>query len=319
MRHADGDFPHTGGGGGFDDRVQRGDGDLTPLQPEALRGDVALLAERLEPLGFRQLLQHLALLARVHGVQPRCAFDLALDPGLLFGVLDVHELDADRAAIGVAEDADDFAKGGGFAAQHVIDEDRAVHVGFGEAVRAGIEFRMRRGNLQAERIEARFQMAPHAVGADQHQRADRRNGGGAHLFVGHHAGGYGGGGPRVRGGGTRLGLFPRRPGGAGGFLQHRACLIVQGREQVGEAGIDRGGIYRPAGVLFAQECRVCPAEGGCQDINASHVVPRVAEARSLTEGRLIPIVQCSIARVASLSWRRPGHAVSPRPDGPWRL
>ena len=36
--------------------------------------------------------------------------DLALDPRALVGVLDVHVLDADRAAVRVAEDAEDPAQ-----------------------------------------------------------------------------------------------------------------------------------------------------------------------------------------------------------------
>ena len=104
MRHADGDLVHAVGGGGLDDGVQRGDGDLAALQAEALGGDVALLAERLEAFGLGQLLQDGALFVGVERGEPGRAFDLALDPGFLLGVLDVHELDADRAAIGLAQD-----------------------------------------------------------------------------------------------------------------------------------------------------------------------------------------------------------------------
>ena len=50
MRHADGDLDHAVGGGGLDHGVQRRDGDLAAFQAEALGGDVALLAERLEAL-----------------------------------------------------------------------------------------------------------------------------------------------------------------------------------------------------------------------------------------------------------------------------
>ena len=38
------------------------------------------------------------------------AFDLLLDPPLLGGVLDVHVLDADRAAVRVTQDAQDLAE-----------------------------------------------------------------------------------------------------------------------------------------------------------------------------------------------------------------
>ena len=68
------------------------------------------------------------------------AFDALLDPGLLRAVGDVHELDAERLAIGALADRDDLAQGAEFEAEHVVEEDRAVEIGIGEAVRARIEF-----------------------------------------------------------------------------------------------------------------------------------------------------------------------------------
>ena len=52
MGHADRDLDHAVGSGGLDHRVQRGNGDFAALQAEALGGDIALLAEHLEALGF---------------------------------------------------------------------------------------------------------------------------------------------------------------------------------------------------------------------------------------------------------------------------
>ncbi len=100
MRHADGDLVHAAGGSGLDHRVQRGDGDLAAFQAEALGRDVALLAERLEALGLGQLLQDGALFVLGRACSARARLRPALDPGFLVRVLDVHELDADRAAIG---------------------------------------------------------------------------------------------------------------------------------------------------------------------------------------------------------------------------
>ena len=126
----------------------------------------------------------------LEAVAPGGAFDTALDPGFLLGVLDMHELDADRAAIAAAQDVEDFARGGDLEAEHVVDEDRAVHVGFGEAVGGGVELGMRARHLQAERVELGLEMAAHPVGADHHQRVQAVLGGGAELF------GVGGGGAR---------------------------------------------------------------------------------------------------------------------------
>ena len=272
MRHADGDLLHAGVRHRLDDGVQRGDGDLAAFQAEALGGDVALLAEHLEAFRFGQLLQDFPLAAGVEGAVPGGAFHLALDPGFLLRILDVHELDADRAAIGVAQDLHDLAQRCGFPPQHVVDEDRLVQVGIGEAVGSVVQLGMRRRHHQAERIEARLEMAAHAVGADQHQRAQAGDGGGAHLLVGQRNAGRRTG-HRARRGGFRLGDgAARRPAGAGGFFQHRARFVVQRAEQVGEAWIDRGRVGGPAGILFRQERGVGSAEGGSQDIDASHAL-----------------------------------------------
>ena len=88
---------------------------------------------------------------------------------------------------------------------------------------------VRAGDLQSKRVEACLEMTADAIGADQHQGAERSDGGGAHLLAGvqHRRR------PRVRafGGGTlHLWLQFRmtwRPGGAGRLLQHRARVVVQ--------------------------------------------------------------------------------------------
>ena len=59
--------------------MQSGDGDLAAFQAEALGGDVAALAEDLEPFRFGQLAQDGALGVGIGGVEPGRAFDPALD------------------------------------------------------------------------------------------------------------------------------------------------------------------------------------------------------------------------------------------------
>ncbi len=176
MRHPDGDLVHPARDGRADDRVQRRDGDLAALQPESLRRDVAPLAERLERLGLGELAQDGFLLRCAELGAPGRAFHLALDPGLLIGVLDVHELHAERAAIALAQDRQDLARSRRLAAEHVVDEDRPVHVGLGEAVGRRIELGMRLRHLQPERVELGLKMAAHPVDAHQHQGADRVRG-----------------------------------------------------------------------------------------------------------------------------------------------
>ena len=80
-------------------------------------------------------------------------FDALLNPLLLLGRGDVHELVADGAAIGPAEDVMICAQRRGFEAQHVVDVDLVIEVGRGEAVarRVKLGMRTRRRQVQADR------------------------------------------------------------------------------------------------------------------------------------------------------------------------
>ena len=317
MRHADRHFLHPSRGAGLDHGVDGGDGDLAALQAEALRGDIALLAEHLEALGLGQLLQDLTLGGAVECGEPRGAFHAALDPGLLVGILDVHELHRDRAAVGLAQDGDDLTQRGAFATEHVVDENAAIPVGGGEAVAGRIELGVWLRHLQTERVELCLQMAAHAVGSDEHQRAQAGDdfGAGARRRDG------GRGGLGVEGGGLGLGRGKRvrGPGGAGCILQHRAGFVVQRTEQFGEAGIDRGGVGRPTRILLTEECRVRAGEGGSENVNAGHSLrsfscaPAMATAAS--PPRDVPAV-----RAQSLAGCRPvSQAPRARSRGFWRV
>ena len=55
----------------------------------------------------------------------------------------------------------------------MVEEDRPVEIGIGEAVAARIELFGVLARLEAERIEIGMEMAAHAEGADQHQGAHR--------------------------------------------------------------------------------------------------------------------------------------------------
>ena len=193
------------------------------------------------------------LAALSKAVRPGGAFHPALDPGLLVGVLDMHELDADRAAIAGAADRHDLADGGGIQPQHAVDEDRPVPVGFGEAVGRRVEFRVRLRLLQAERVELRVQMAAHAVAADQHQRADANRAGrrGWRPGRGRAAGAGAPLPPFGAGGASGSGAKPPRGRGAqeapDGIRQHRRRIIVQRAEQFGEGRDRRCRASRPSG------------------------------------------------------------------------
>ena len=81
--------------------VEERDGRLGPFETEALLADVTGVQEALEGLGRVQPLEDMVLLLGCEGSGH--AFDVALDPPFLLGVLDVHVLDADRPAVGVAQ------------------------------------------------------------------------------------------------------------------------------------------------------------------------------------------------------------------------
>ena len=74
---------------------------------------------------------------------------------------------------------------------------------------------MRAGDLQAERVEPRFQMATHAIRTNQHQRAQRGDGRGPHLLVG-----------LQRDRGRRGRHFVRGPGGAGVLRPNDAVAVA---------------------------------------------------------------------------------------------
>ena len=61
--------------------------------------------------------------------------------------------------------------------EHLVEEDRPIEIGVGEAVGARIEFFFVLRRREPERIEIGVEMAARAIGADQHQRADRIAGG----------------------------------------------------------------------------------------------------------------------------------------------
>ena len=173
MRHADHDLLDAEIAAALDDLLQRRDQQFGAVEPEALGAGEFGVAELLEALGLDQLDQDRApALAGEADFLVR-SLDALLDPGLLRRIADVHELDAERLAIGALADRDDLAQVAVFEAKHVIEEDLAVEVGFREAVGARIELLAVARRLDAERIELGMEMTAHAVGADQHQRAHR--------------------------------------------------------------------------------------------------------------------------------------------------
>ena len=173
MRHADDDFLHAEIAAALDDLLERRDQRFSAVETEALGAGEFDIAEFLETFGLDELVEDRApALTGKRDFLVR-SFDAFLNPGLLRGVGDMHELDAERLAVGALADRDDLAQGAVFEAEHVIEEDLPVEIGFRKAIRARIELFAIARRLDAERIELGVKMATHPVGADQHQRPYR--------------------------------------------------------------------------------------------------------------------------------------------------
>ena len=109
VRHANADVLHAERAAALDDLLKRGDHGLAAVQTEALGAGEFQIAEFLEAFGLDQLGEDGALAFAREGdllVRPLDAF---LDPAFLRRIGNVHELDAQRLAIGAAQDGEDFA------------------------------------------------------------------------------------------------------------------------------------------------------------------------------------------------------------------
>ena len=110
MRHAEHDFLHAEIAAALDDLLQRRDQRFSAVEAEALGAGELEVAEFLKAFGLDQLVEdRAAALAGETDFLVR-TLDALLDPGLLRGVGDVHELDAERLAVGALADRDDFAQ-----------------------------------------------------------------------------------------------------------------------------------------------------------------------------------------------------------------
>ena len=100
MGHAEHDLLHAERAAALDDLLQRRDQRFAAVEAEALGALVLDVDELLEAFGLDQLLQDRPLALRGEGDALVRPLDALLDPGLLLGIGDVHELDAERRAVG---------------------------------------------------------------------------------------------------------------------------------------------------------------------------------------------------------------------------
>ena len=145
-------------------RVDQRDQGLGALQGEPALADELGLQEHLERLGHVEPGQDADLLvvfgARVRDLHP------VLQPAALLGVLHVHVLDADGAAVRVAQHAQDVPQLHPRVAAEAAGGEVALQVPQGQAVQVDVQVGMLAlGDL--ERVGVGHQVAAHPVGVDQ--------------------------------------------------------------------------------------------------------------------------------------------------------
>ena len=158
-----------------EDGVEDRDRGLCAFETEALGADVLGGEEALEGFCCVQSLEDAALVDGV--VAHTVTLDALLNPALFLGRVDVHVLDTDRAAVGVAQVTEDLAECRLAHATDATGEELAVEVPDGESIGGGVEFGRHLGFVPTQRIEVGDQVAAHAVHADQ--RGD------LHLLIEH--------------------------------------------------------------------------------------------------------------------------------------
>ena len=165
MGHAHDRFVEPGLDGLVQDGVEDDDRRLRTFEPEPLLADVAGVQEALEDLGRVQPVEDVPLLVRTR--RRRHPFHVLLDPALLVRVLDVHVLDAQGAAVGIAQDREDLVESGQLLAAQAIGHKVPGKVPDGEAVVERVELGMEIGRLGIERVEVGDQVPPDPVHVDQ--------------------------------------------------------------------------------------------------------------------------------------------------------
>ena len=151
MGHADDSFDTMLVRGTFEYFVECRNCAFQTLETETLLADEAGLQKKLKLLCLNQAVENTVAVAVVKLPGVRSCFHAVLKPLLLAGVLDVHVLDTNGAAISGAKSIDDFAQGlvrlhvrgncsaGGF---HRAGEERTIKIPNREAVGRRIELGM---------------------------------------------------------------------------------------------------------------------------------------------------------------------------------
>ncbi len=221
--HADDDLLHAVGGAGLQQGVENGDEGLAALKGKALLTDIAGVEESFEGFGGDDFLEDAALLFRGEDGLVAVAFHPVAEPAADGEVHDVHELDAEGAAVGFAKEGEDVAEGARSAAAEGAGVKDLVEIGIGEAEGGEGEIGILVGG-DAERVEVGEGVAEGAVSEEQVVEAG----------LGQDFAGGGGAGRTVAGRGTEL------------------AAEFEALKEAAPDGIDRGGIGFPMLVEFLQ-------------------------------------------------------------------
>src|SRR5438270_13515649 len=123
MRHAHHDFLHAESAAALDDLFERRDQRFGAVETEALGAGEFDVAEFLKAFGLDQLVEDCAAALAGEADFLVRTLDALLDPGFLRGVTDVHELDAERLAVGALVDRYDLPQALVFHAEQMVEED----------------------------------------------------------------------------------------------------------------------------------------------------------------------------------------------------
>jgi hypothetical protein len=225
--HADDEVGDAGGGGAMDQLIHDGEHDFAAFDGEALGADESLVQETFELFGLHDGAQETAAGRGVISRTETAAFDALLQPAATLAVLDMGELDADRAAIGRLQFGENFAQREHLAAEEITGVEHTVG-------RQGVqtegfvgEFEVREG--LSERIDAGLEVADHPIGLD----------GGEDLPLGGGVDGAGGGGTFTR-------------------LRREAEAEFEALEERAPVTVDRGRVLGPLLVIRCDEVCVPP-------------------------------------------------------------
>ena len=171
--HPDNDFLQPKVTATLDDLLHRRDQAFATIQTKPFGAHVLHMEEFLKTLSLNHFVKdRLPAFAGKRNLFAQ-ALDPLLQPAGLFGVRDMHVLKRKRPTIGPLHDRHDLAHCGDLQPQNLVDENRAVHVGFGKAIGLGIQLWV--GGLvpHPQRVKVSNKVTPNTIGTNDHQRADR--------------------------------------------------------------------------------------------------------------------------------------------------